>query len=365
LKTKRISKILVGIGLVVVLAIALPLVSACAPAEETPTPAEWKPPRAVQWISCGTASTGFASGSALVGILGELTGVTFRILPGAKTADRAIPLYDGSCSIGIMTGADTFSALEGMLEFEDLGLGPQSWRSVYAGGTIAQGMMTRGDSGVETSADVKGCNYARFPTYPSVQIFYMTAYLAYCDLTWDDVNPIDVGGYADGLNAVIQGKADITFASATAGLAEELCASIHGLHWMPMPAEETEAWARFHEVNAFFYPWTETVCACCSEENPAVFWGWDYGVRCYDWTDPDLVYWTTSLLHKHYDDYKDAHAFLRKWHLEHQLNYANWFCPWHEGAVQYWKDQGLWTDEMEAKQQEMLANYPQKTAPPW
>ena len=335
MKSKRLPKTLIGICLVLVLALALPLTSACAPAEETPTPAAWEPPKALQWITCGTSSTGFISSSAMVGPLGEISGVEFRVLPGAQTMDRAVPLKDGSCPIGMVTATDTYTALEGALEFAEPGWGPQSWRNVYTGGPITQGIFTQGDSGIKTAADVKGRKYCSYPTYPSVHIYYMTAFLAYCNLTWDDIEPIEVGGYADGLNAVLSGKAELAFASATAPQVYELEASIHGLQWIPMPASETAAWDRFHEVNPFFYPHTDTNVAGASADNPAVIWAYDYGVRCYHWQDENLVYWATGLLWDNYDAYKDTHPFLVGWTHEHQLDIGAWFCPWHEGSVKY------------------------------
>jgi len=274
-------------------------------------------------------------------------------------------LRAGICDIGLFTGTDTLTSLEGILEFEPWG--PQSWRAVYLGGPIAMGMGVRADSGIETVDDIAGIKMASYPTYPAVQFLYMEAFLAYCNLTWDDVIPVEVGGYADGMRAVIEGAVDLGFFAATSPVSYELEASIHGVHWIPLPNvtdEDKAGWARFAGINPCFYPNKVTVGAGCSEDNPQDIWGYNYHVAAYDDLDENLAYWLTKQIYENFDAYKEKHGYLGKWTHEWILGSERWFCPWHDGSVQYFRDEGLWTDEMELKQIEMLINYPQKMTKP-
>ena len=79
----------------------------------------------------------------------------------------------------------------------------------------------------------------------------------------------------------------------------------------------------------------------------------------YDWAEEKLLYWLAKQIHLQYDAYKDTHPFLQEWTIEHALNSDLWTCPWHEGSINYFKDIGRWTPEMESKQQELLTLYPQ------
>jgi hypothetical protein len=61
-----------------------------------------------------------------------------------------------------------------------------------------------------------------------------------------------------------------------------------------------------------------------------------------------------------YDSYKDALPAMKGWALERQT--FKWAVPYHAAAVKFWKDEGIWTDEMEEhnnmllKRQDILAD---------
>ena len=190
----------------------------------------------------------------------------------------------------------------------------------------------------------------------------MDAIMAYADLSWDDVVETPVGSYGAGQKAVLEGAADVAVVSGTSGTAYEIESSIHGLYWVPMPnetAEDKAAWARYHELNPTFYPNLESVAAAASKDNPVHIWGYNYQINCYDWSDQDEIYWFVKQLHENYDLFKDKHAYLKKWTLEHSLKSDMWFTPRAEGTIRYYKDIGKWTAGMQAKQNELLDKYPQ------
>ena len=99
-------------------------------------------------------------------------------------------------------------------------------------------------------------------------------------------------------------------------------------------------------------------------ENPRPLWGYNYLILGYDWTDENLDYWMVKQLVENYDAYKDKHANLKDYTLEHALDWELWFCPQHAGTIRYYKDIGKWTPEMEARQQELLAKYTQTMTKP-
>jgi hypothetical protein len=294
-------------------------------------------------------------------VLQEITGVKMNIIPGAKTAGRAAMLREGTVVLSWFTALDTLVGLRGTEDFEQWG--PQSLRVIYLGGFLDQGLAVRANSGIKTLLDLRGKKVAEYPTYPTVQM-YMDAVMAFSGLSWDEVEATPISSYAAGQTAIVEGAVDTAVMSGTSATAFELEASIHGIHWLPMPATDTEGWKRYHEVLPVFYPNRSTIVAGASKANPVDIWGYNYHVLCYDWQDEDLVYWLTKIHVEGYDTYKGAHAYLRKWTLDHALDYNLWYCPWHEGAIRYFKDIGRWTPAMEAKNQENLARWPQTMTKP-
>ena len=68
--------------------------------------------------------------------------------------------------------------------------------------------------------------------------------------------------------------------------------------------------------------------------------------------EPDYVYTLTRAIHENYDEYKDADPGSIGWALERQV--WQWVVPYHEGAVRYWREVGVWTDEIEAHNQALI-----------
>jgi TRAP transporter TAXI family solute receptor len=271
---------------------------------------------------------------------------------------------DGTGQLGWMTAPDTYFGLKGLLDFEQWG--PQSYRVVYEGGTLSAGLVTQGDSGIETLNDMVGRKVTYYPTYPVV-MKYMQSWLAYANITYDDVIQIPVSSMGDGMNAVLSGAAEVAFASQFSPTMYELESSFHGIHWLNFPnvtAEDKEAWARLQAILPAWYPYTATTGPGISEENPVAMNGYNYLILAYDWTDENLAYWFAKQMYENYDAFKDKHANLVLYSPEHALEWEFWFCPQHEGTIRYYKDIGKWTAEMEAKQQELLAKYPQTMTKP-
>jgi TRAP transporter TAXI family solute receptor len=324
----------------------------------------WQPPKVIKVGLTSTAGTGYAAGIAMYSVIEKKTGVKFSPTVGGKPADRFLLLYRNKVDFDWMTAAEVFFALQGIEDFA--AWPPQSFRVLWDGGGLDQGLGTRAGSGIKTWADLKGKKVAAYATYPAVQL-NVTGALAYGGLTWNDVTPIQVGGFASGQKALLAGAVDAAVVSALSGTAFELASSVHGLYWMPMPnvtAEDKAGWARFHEITPVYHPNRQTVVAGASANNPVDIWAYNYQVVCYDSTDENLIYWIVKQMAENRDKYKDSHAYLKKWTLDHALRSDMWFAPRHLGAIKYYKEIGRWTPEMEAKQRELLRKYPQTTTRP-
>ena len=341
--------IVIGLCVVLGLCLAFPSSGTC----------EYKP-KYVSITFPATGSVGYQSGSAMVSVLKEKTGVRFSFTPAGKTMGRFKLLKAKKAHIAWSPALDPFFALNGIEDF--VKMGPQSIRTLWDCGSIDQGLATRADSGIKTIADIKGKRIASYPTYPSVQK-YMDALIAYANLTWDDVKAIPVSSFPAGQRAVIEGAVDCAPVSGQSAAAYELEASIHGIHWIEMPnktAADKSAWARYQKINPAFYPNTVKTAAGSSKDKPVDIWGYNYQACCYDWADQEVIYWFVKQMAENYDAYKGVHAYLKKWTVEWTLKHELWFVPRPEGSVRYFKEVGKWTPAMEKKNQELLANYPQR-----
>ena len=67
----------------------------------------------------------------------------------------------------------------------------------------------------------------------------------------------------------------------------------------------------------------------------------------------DAAYEITKTLYENDKDLWPLHVFLKEW-TQKAMFEANPPAPYHEGAVRFWKEKGLWTPEAEANQKRLL-----------
>src|SRR3546814_9801832 len=71
----------------------------------------------------------------------------------------------------------------------------------------------------------------------------------------------------------------------------------------------------------------------------------------YDDGDPDLAYAVTNAMFEQYENYKDAAPAANGYALERQK--LEWILPYHEGAIRYYEEKGLWTEAQQANQDKL------------
>lgn len=70
-------------------------------------------------------------------------------------------------------------------------------------------------------------------------------------------------------------------------------------------------------------------------------------------TSADTVYAVMKAIYDHLDEWKGVHRNAAQWTLKNATKIS--IIPYHEGAVRFYKERGVWTPKLEAKQQELLA----------
>ena len=326
---------------------ALTLTAGTAGAADIELPAQ------LAWTAYDTGSAGYNQSVAIGGALKQDLGVDLRVLPGKNDVSRTEPVRQGKVPFSATGVGASFMAQEGAFEFGAKRWGPQPIRMLLANhGDIALGVAVAGDAGVKEYADLAGKRVAWVKGAPALNV-NVTAVLAYAGLTWDDVEMVEFGGFGDSWNGLINGQIDAAFAATNSGRAYELEASPRGIYWPPLHHDDAEGWARLQEVAPFFQPNMATVGAGMSEDNPYEGAAYPYPVLiAYADQDPDLVYNMTKAMIELFPGYDGKAPGIGGWALDRQ-NYE-WVVPFHEGAIRYFKEIGVWTDEMQAHSDELV-----------
>src|SRR5699024_7082023 len=272
--------------------------------------------------------------------------------PSGSSIGRLEPLVRKQVNYGFLA-TETFFATEGIADFASREWGPQDLR-ILAGRPSSFGMVTAKDADIRSITDAEGKRVAYVAGNPSVNL-KCDAILAFEGMTREDVEAIKFPTYANAMSSLAEGKADATCTTTTPSQMYELAESPRGIHWVDIPKDDEEGWERITEVAPFFQPYTETKGAGISEDNPAELFAYRYPmiVTRAD-VSADEVYAFMKALDETYGQYKDATDVRPRWDLE-KSGTPPADAPFHEGAIRYLKEEGIWTDEMQEWNDAQLA----------
>jgi TRAP transporter TAXI family solute receptor len=308
-------------------------------------------PKSMVWTSYDLGTAGYAEASAIADALDKKYNTRVRIVPSGTAVGRMLPLQTGRATFGFMS-TEVHFATEAMFEFAALEWGPQDMR-VVIGRPAAVGLVVGGDVGFDSIYDVKGAKVGFVQANPSTTVNTGAA-LAFAGLTPDDVEKVVYPSYGALTKGFISGEIDVAPAIPTSSFLREAEGG-RGVKWLNLDKDDKEGWARVANNSSMFSPYLTTVGVALSEESPAYLLGYRYpqlSVRAD--ADADEVYNMIKALDDSYDLYKDATKVINLWELE-IAGKPPAGAPFHEGAVKYLKEKGIWTDEHEAWNQARIA----------
>ncbi|MDO8907358.1 MAG: TAXI family TRAP transporter solute-binding subunit [Pseudohongiella sp.] len=350
---RNFARRILSIGLLAVAGLTL---SACGVEElpDNPPAGQLNLPRTIAWSAYPTGTGGYSQAVAIGNILQRQYGVNLRVVPGRNDVSRLATLRADRVHMSA-GGSEAVYAQEGILNFAARIWGPQPIRAILSNfsTSCSFSFATAADANIRTIDDMRGKRLTFVQGAPSLNNA-STALLAYANLTWDDVQIVEVGGYNASIDAVINNRADVAGGACNSPPFMRLDSSPRGLHWVEFPHDDADAIQRVRDRLPWYVPHIAT-------EGPAI--DVNQGVRVFtsaypllvamDTAEEDTVYGLTKVIALHYDEYKASAPGANGWLIMGQ-QLENAFIPYHEGAIRYFKEIGIWTPEAETKQQENL-----------
>ncbi|WP_416896209.1 MAG: TAXI family TRAP transporter solute-binding subunit [Minwuia sp.] len=317
-------------------------------------------PDKMTWTAYGTTASGYAQSVAIGNALQETYGTKMRVIPGKNDVSRMAPLRDGQADY-CACGAAAYFGQEAAFLFASEEWGPQPLRVVMTAiGANGLALATAKDANITTMADLKGKRVSWVVAGDALN-WNAAANMAFAGLTWDDVQKVEVSGFKASVDAIINGQSDAAFMSTVTPHAQRLAASPRGIHWPPLPHDDVEGWKRLNAAQPIALQHTITVGADLSADNPLIGYTYPYPILVTNAPqDADEVYALVKAIHSTYDKYKDAAPGAAGWALANQN--LVWGIPYHDGAIRFYKEQGMWTDEAQAnhdtliKRQQIIAD---------
>jgi len=314
--------------------------------------ADVKLPEQMAWTAYNTGTTGYNQSVAIGKALKDKYNVTLRVVPGKNDISRLTPVKAGKVGYSA-NGIATFFASEGVFQFADKAWGPMPIRMLLsASGSAGLSVAVAADKGIKTYADLKGkrVGYVRGGDALNVGIEGM---LACGGLSWDDVEKVEFPGYGAAWEGMVNDQVDAMFASTLSGPTKKLEASPRGIFWPPTPHDDENCWKGIAKVAPYFVKRMVTKGTGISKDKPYEGPAYPYPIlMTLKGQNKNEVYSLTRALVEEYDNYSKAEPAAAGWKLENQV--LDWVVPYHDGAIEYLKEAGVWKDEHQARNDELV-----------
>ena len=166
----------------------------------------------------------------------------------------------------------------------------------------------------------------------------------------DDIVSVPSPRPLDRAEAVKTGRVD-AYASSTQYQAMEILVSSVGMKMLTIPSDAAE-WV--NEKYPSVYP---LVCpkgyngGMVPEDVPVL--ATSTALHAHADVDDDVVYASLEAIYDHFEEFAGLHPTLSQMTLPRAVSLRS-IVPYHSGAIRFFKDRGVWTEEAEAMQQRLL-----------
>lgn len=300
-------------------------------------------PKQMAWSTFGVGSSTYVQAAGIADALTTEFGTKVRILPSDTSVGRIQGVVNGEVDYTV-TADGAYFASYGLYDFANIDLGPQdNIRTLLArpGSTTA---VTTKKSGIQTPKDFKGKRLAWIPGSTSVNI-KAVACLAFAGYTLDDVTLVAAPSYKAAVDLVKNGDADWMIGQVTAANWHEFESMGIGVKFIEFPETDKEGWARLQKVTPWLYPGIAAEGV-----------GFNTPIEIPNYVNPlfvtttsksvDEVYNLVKAIDETYQLYKDIDPMMPAWKID-MASGTPVQCPYHEGAIKYFKEKGLWTEDHE------------------
>jgi uncharacterized protein len=294
------------------------------------------------WTAYDVGSTGYVQTATIADGLMKKYGTKIRVIPSGTSIGRLMPLLSGSANYGHM-GDESAFYIEGLYECNALDKGPQPLRQVLAVPFVTVMAVTK-ESGITTPDTLKGKRVAWVMGASTLNVKAIST-LAFANLTYADVMKVDFPSYAASLRGLIEGKVDAAIAGHDAPILFELESSTRGCAHVIYPHKDKQGWARMQAITPWLGPVLWDSGPGFTKGKPDEVWSYRYpNMVTFEKTKAEEVYALAKAIHEAYPLYKDAHKAMPYWKAE-KAGVPPGNCPFHEGAVKYYREIGIWKPE--------------------
>jgi TRAP transporter TAXI family solute receptor len=328
-----------------------------APAQSTP-----EYPKTLRYATHSAGTSYYAAASGFAKVVSNNTPMTIVVVPtSGSLVELRMMTTQKNADIMMWSFTSVWQASNGKVAPEPLPKGlpskaiyPKSpeIRMLMAGPTLSVGMLARKESGIKKISDLKGKRIAWEWSGFKPNIGITLANLLNGGLTIDDVETLPITEVVAGVRALKEGRIDATTVAVGASAVAEADALV-GVRFLAnsMDPEDIKEGQR---ATPGGYPLMVTAGKPGVAEDTPV-WSLTQCMITTTRLADHVAYKLVETWYNHYKEYQPIHPLLKSWTPDKYIN-PNFTAAYHNGAIQFYKEKGLWTSEMESMQKQLLAS---------
>lgn len=300
----------------------------------------------------------------------SLAGGIANVVSGAAPFQMAVQPYSGSSTFlplidsgeldfGIINAVDMALAYQGPARLKIGGRNPYphvpNSRLIMRGSPLLGSLVVRKDSPIKTIADIKGKRVTG--EYPAQLAVWYNIFgsLANGGLSWDDVKVVPVPAVNEGLDALVQGRADVTTHAIGTAKIKEADVAV-GVRYIPLDCS-TQGEERIKKAVPGYYLATLKAGSSTGIVEDTCAFAYDIYLIGHKALPDAVVQTTLKALWDNIAKLPPLHPNFKDWTRERAVH-PEVTMPYHTAAMQFYKERGLWSARMDEAQRRLLALNP-------
>lgn len=305
----------------------------------------------------GTAFYAVAAGLAKVI---STAGAMQSIVQPYTGSSTFLPLLDsGELDFGIVNAVEMNLGYQGPAKLKISGKNPlphvPNTRLIMRGSPLSVSLVVRKDSPMKTVHDVKGKRVAgEYPANIAIW-FHVYTELANAGMTWNDVKVVPVPAVNDGVDALVQGRADAANHAVGVAKVKEADAAM-GVRYLSLDCSAAGD-SRVRNAVPGYYLITLKSGASTGIVGDTCVLAYDIYMVGHKGLTNDVVTHSLKAIWDNIDKLPPLNPQFNEWTRERAAS-ADVTIPYHPAAVQFYKEKNLWNAKIDEAQKRLLAINP-------
>jgi TRAP transporter TAXI family solute receptor len=303
-----------------------------------------------QAVRIGTSSVGSVFYTLAIGageVISEHAGINTTVEPVGGSAANINGLVLNNIDLSINNSFSAYSGLTGQYGFPE----PFNIRLLIQGQPSYRWIFVREGSGIETPADLNGRTIiGERRALPELRLL-LDAFIEHFGLDASSMNIVETNETTGAIEAIRVGSVDaviLPFSPRAGQIEEPMLAG--AMKFLQVTPEDRDAMLEL--LPAAFYGVDQPADDFSNQPDVVPLISLNTYLISDASLDDELAYQVVKALFDNHDEFVSYHGTARDWTVENTLRSPA--VPFHPGAVRYFEETGVWTEELAATQEELL-----------